>query len=270
MKRVDGKVAVISGAARGQGRSHAITLAREGASIVAFDLCEGHVYTTAAPSTEQDLAETARLVEEQGQRCLTRKTDARDLPALEALAEATMAEFGRLDILVINHGVWHHAANSWELEEGSWNESIDTMLTGSWKVAKAFVPKMLQSGGPGSIVITGSASSLSVQPGGIAYSTAKAGLVGLTRTLAWELGRHRIRANMVLPGAVDTPMITTGDTFQRAEANYPEFFTLGRNLLPVEVQPTSSISDAVLWLVSDEAAYVTGALLPIDSGWGTF
>src|SRR6201999_632654 len=134
MGRLDGKVAVISGAARGQGRAHAVTLAREGASIVAFDVCEPLSSVMTPGATEEDLAETMRLVEEQDQRCVTSKTDARDLAGLQALAARAMGEFGRVDILLVNHGLWHVSANSWDdLEEDAWQESIDVMLTGAWK-----------------------------------------------------------------------------------------------------------------------------------------
>jgi SDR family mycofactocin-dependent oxidoreductase len=267
MTRLAGKVAVITGVARGQGRSHATTLAREGADIFGFDLCAGHAFATADPSTEADLRETVRLVEDLDRRCIARKADARDLTTMQDLAELAIAEFGHVDILVINHGVWSNAPNAWEYEEGAWNESIDTMLTGAWKVAKAFVPKILASGRGGAIVLTGSVNATNSQPGGAGYNAAKHGLVALMRTLAKELGRYSVRVNMVNPGGVDTPMIHTGETTANALEWYPEYFGTSRYLLPVEIQPPQSISDAALWLVSDESAYVTGIMVPVDAGW---
>jgi (+)-trans-carveol dehydrogenase len=270
MGRLDGKVAVISGAARGQGRSHAVTLAREGASIVAFDLCAGFEHVSTPPATEEDLQETVRLVEEHDQRCLAAKADARDLTALNDLAERTMDEFGRVDILAVNHGIWTLAANSWELEESSWQESIDVLLTGAWKVCKAFIPKIIAGERGGSIILTSSANGYTAQPSAVAYCAAKAGVINMMRVLAWECGEYWIRVNAVCPGGVETAMLLEGGTVERAAAMRPRYITNNRNLLPIEWQPPQSISDAVLWLASDEAKYVTGVALPVDSGWTTY
>ncbi len=188
MGRLDGKVAVISGVARGQGRSHAVTLAREGATIVGFDILEQLETALTPGATEADMEETVRLVEEQDQRCLTAKVDARDLSGLQAFAGKAMGEFGRIDILLVNHGMWTVAKNSWELEEHAWQETIDVMLTGAWKVCKAFIPKILDGDRGGSIVITASANGVTPQPGAVAYCAAKAGEIHMMRVLAWELG----------------------------------------------------------------------------------
>lgn len=270
MGRLDGKVAVISGAARGQGRSHAVTLAREGAAIVAFDVCAPIDSITTPPATEEDLAETARLVEEQDQRCLTAVADARDLPALEALAERAHAELGSVDVLCVNHGVWNVAANSWEMDEALWQAHIDVMLTGAWKVCKAFIPKILAGERGGSIILTSSANGYTPQPGAVAYCAAKAGVINMTRVLAFELGEHNVRVNAVCPGGVETPMLLEGGTVERAAELNPRYITNNRNLLPIDWQPAQSISDAVLWLASGEAAYVTGIELPVDAGWSAY
>jgi (+)-trans-carveol dehydrogenase len=270
MGRLDGKVAVISGAARGQGRSHAVTLAREGASIVAFDVCDGFRHVLTPPATEADLRETARLVEEQDQRCIAVRADARDLPALCALADQAMAELGRVDILSVNHGIWSIARNSWELEEDAWQESIDVLLTGAWKTCKAFIPKIIEGGRGGSIVLTSSANGFTPQPSAVAYCAAKAGVLNMMRVLAWECGEHDIRVNAVCPGGIQTPMLLEGGTVELAAELRPRYITNNRNLLPVEWQPPQSISDAVLFLASDEARYITGASLPVDAGWTTF
>jgi SDR family mycofactocin-dependent oxidoreductase len=270
MGRLDGKVAVISGAARGQGRSHAVTLAREGASIVAFDICEPLKTALTPGATEDDLQETMRLVEEQDQRCMTAKADARDLGAMQDLADRAMADFGRIDILLVNHGLWNVANNSWELEEEEWNESVDVMLTGSWKVAKAFIPKILEGERGGSIVFTASANGVTPQPGAVHYCAAKAGIIHMMHVLAWELGKSNIRVNTVNPGGIATPMLLEGGTVERALELHPEYIGNNRNMLPIEWQPPESISNAILWLVSDEAAYVTGVALPVDAGWTNY
>lgn len=269
MGRLDGRVAVISGAARGQGRSHAVTLAREGASIVAFDICEAMGATMCRPSSEADLDETAALVEAHDQRCLTAKVDARDLAGLTALAEQVMAEFGRIDILAINHGIWSLAKNSWELEESAWQETIDVILTGSWKVAKAFIPSMIASGPGGSVVLTASMNAYTPQPSAVAYCAAKAGVLNMMRVLSWELGEYDIRANAVCPGGVDTLMVTDGG-IDRAVGLRSRYHSAGRNLLPVELLPPQSISDAVLYLASNESRHVTGTVITVDAGYTNF
>ncbi len=270
MGRLDGKVAVISGAARGQGRAHAVTLAREGASIVAFDICAGFEHVLTPPATRADLEETKRLVEEHQQRCIVAPVDARDLPALLELADRAISELGRVDILAVNHGVWSVAPSTWELDESAWQESIDILLTGTWKVCRAFLPKIIEGGRGGSVVLTSSANGLTAQPGAVAYCAAKAGILNMMKVLAWECGEHMIRVNAVCPGAVATPMSQQGGTIERSEQWWPRYITTRRNLLPIDWQPSESISDAVLWLASDEARYVTGVALPVDAGWTSF
>lgn len=270
MGRMDGKVAVISGAARGQGRSHAVTLAREGATIVGFDICEKIGFPLTPGATEEDLQETVRLVEEQDQRMLAEKLDARDLGGLQKLADRTMEEFGRIDALCVNHGLWTVAVNSWELEEEVWQETIDHMLTGAWKVCKAFIPKMIESGNGGSVIITSSANGVNPQPGAIAYCAAKGGEIMMMKVLSKECGPHNIRVNTINPGGIATPMLLEGGTVERAAELHPDYITNNRNSLPVEWQPPESISNAVLFLASDESAYITGIQLPVDSGWNNY
>jgi NAD(P)-dependent dehydrogenase (short-subunit alcohol dehydrogenase family) len=267
---MDGKVVVVSGAARGMGRSHAVTLAREGAAIVAFDICEPLKTVLTPGATEADLDETRRLVEAHGQRCLTAKVDARDLNALRELADRAEKEFGRVDVLVINHGLWHVAPTSWDLDEEGWNETIDIMLTGSWKVAKAFIPKIIVGERGGAIVFTTSANESTVQPGAADYCAAKAGVGHLARVLAWELGKHRIRVNSIKPGTTATPLVLEGGTADRAIALHPEYMGESKFILPIEIQPPESISNAILWLVSDEAEFVTGISLPVDAGTAVY
>jgi (+)-trans-carveol dehydrogenase len=270
MGRLDGKVAVISGAARGQGRAHAVTLAREGASIVAFDICEKLTYPLTPGATEEQLGETMRLVEEQDQRCLTQKADVRNLSAIQELAGRAMSEFGKIDILVVNHGIWTVDENSWVLEEDVWQENIDVLLTGAWKVCKAFIPKIIESGNGGSIILTSSANGVTPQPGAIAYCAAKAGLIMMMKVLAKELGPHSIRVNTVNPGGIATPMLLEGGTVERALELHPEYIGNNRMALPAEWLEPETVANAALWLASDEAAFVTGTMIPVDAGWNNF
>ncbi|ALL85665.1 short-chain dehydrogenase (plasmid) [Pseudonocardia sp. EC080619-01] len=267
MGRLDGKVAVVSGAARGQGRAHAVRLAQEGADIVAFDVCDAFAYTRAPAATLGELEETAAQVEALDRRCRVEKLDARDLTGLTALADAAAADFGRVDILVVNHGIWTVDRNSWELPEESWQESIDVLLTGAWKVQKAFVPKIIAGGRGGSVVFTSSVNAVVPQPGAVAYCAAKSGMQMLMKVLAHELGPHEIRVNTVNPGSVDTP-IREGGNFEKSLEYWPYVFGQGsRQVLGGSTErPPSIIADAVAWLVSDEARFVTGALIPVDAG----
>jgi (+)-trans-carveol dehydrogenase len=267
MGRLDGKVAVVSGAARGQGRAHAVALAREGASIVAFDALR-HFDTIHEGSTEADLEETVRLVEKEDQRILARKVDARDLSALRSLANEAVGEFGKVDVLAVNHGIWAISENSWSTTEEAWQESIDVLLTGAWKVTTAFIPKIIEGGG-GSVVLTSSAMGIKAQPSSAAYTTAKHGVLGLMKTIAWEAGRYNVRCNAVLPGMVDTKMLQ-GGTIEQSAQWQPRFFTLDRSLLPDGMIPPDGISRAVVFLASDESEFITGVALPVDAGWTTF
>ncbi|WP_216892838.1 mycofactocin-coupled SDR family oxidoreductase [Nocardia alni] len=269
MGRLAGKVAVVTGAARGQGRSHAVALAKEGATIVAVDVLEKLRTPLHAGSTAEDMAETVRLVEKEDQRILARKVDVRDLAALKSLADEAMTEFGRIDVLVVNHGIWAISENSWETEEEDWQESVDVLLTGAWKATTAFIPKIIEGGRGGSVVLTSSAMGIKAQPSSVAYTAAKHGVLGLMKTLAWEAGSHNIRANAILPGMVDTEMLR-GGTIEKSSEWQPRFFSLDRSLLPDGLIPPDGISRAVVFLASDDSAFITGAALPVDAGWTTF
>ena len=269
MGQMDGKVAVVSGAARGMGRAHAVTLAQAGADVVAFDICGPLEYPTHPAATPEDLIETRRLVEGAGKRCLAVQADARELAALSDLADSAMAEFGRVDCLVVNHAIWVGGIPSWEVEEGSWEESIDVILGGAWKMTTAFVPKMIEGGNGGVITLISSSMGSKPQPGGIAYTTAKHGIIGLMRGLSWELGAYGIRVNTVSPGGVDTE-INHGDNHIRGTKRFPKFFTTDRTLLPVDWMLEQDIADAVCFLSSDQARQITGVDLPVDAGWLNF
>lgn len=270
MARLEGKVAVVSGAARGQGREEALALAREGASIVAFDICEPLRSPRHPAATEADLEETARLVEAEGRACIAVKADARDLAALEALADRAVAEFGRVDVLIVNHGIWAVAESSLTLPVEDWQESIDILLTGAWKVTRAFLPKIVAGGEGGSVVLTSSLMGLKAHPSSIAYTAAKHGILGLMRNLAWEFGEQAIRVNAVVPGSIDTPMSMQGDSIEVSSQWHPRFYGTDRALLPQGLIPPEAVARAVVFLATDDSEYITGVALPVDAGFLTF
>lgn len=267
MGNLDGRVAVISGAARGMGRAHALKLAAEGAAVVAFDVCTGFEYSVAPPATPEDLEATAKAVRELGVACIAREVDARDLDSLTKLADDTVAELGRVDILVVNHGIWVVAPNSWELEEANWQESIDVLLTGAWKVCKSFIPAMRAGGRGGSIILTSSANGVIAQPSAIAYTAAKHGVIGIMKVLAHELSKDWIRVNTVNPANIPTPMVLDSPTVELALKYRPEYISHNRALLPEEWVPIDAVAEAVLWLASDASRHITGIQLPVDAGW---
>jgi (+)-trans-carveol dehydrogenase len=271
--RVAGKVAFITGAARGQGRSHAVRLAEEGADIIAVDLCGqiGSVpYDMATPA---DLAETVKEVEALDRRIVASQADVRDYGAVKAALDEGVAQLGRLDIVSANAGIFSFGTME-ELEETQWQDMIDVNLTGVWHAAKAAIPHLRAAGG-GSVILTSSTAGLKAIPNTGHYNAAKHGVVGLMRTLANELAPDFIRVNSVHPTAVDTDMIQNAATYALFAPDLPEaertrevaaerFGTL--NLLPIPWVQARDISNAVLWLASDESRYVTGVTLPIDAG----
>ena len=273
MGRVEGKVALITGAARGQGRSHAVRLAQEGAEIVAVDICAQLDSVPYPGATSEDLATTTKLVEDLDRRVLARQADVRDTNAMKAVVEEAIAEFGHIDIVCANAGIGSSAASSWEISDESWQEVLDVNLTGVWKTAKAAIPHMIEHGQGGSIIITSSVAGLVAHSNMSPYVAAKHGLVGLMRALAIELAPHSIRVNTVHPAAVDTPMI---DNAAVRQLFLPDALNPSReeasqlmkvmNALPIPWVESVDISNAVLWLASDEARYVTGITLPIDAG----
>ena len=270
MGRVEGKVALVTGAARGQGRSHAVRLAQEGADIVALDICRDLKTVRYGGATDADLAETASMIEDLDRRVISRKADVRDLAAMESAVSDAVSEFGRLDIVVANAGI-ATTCPAWEITEEMWQEMIDVNLTGVWKTVKPAIPVMIEQGS-GSIVLTSSTAGL-VAFGNLAhYTAAKHGVTGLMRTLAVELAQHNVRCNSVHPTTVDTPMIQndpfrelflgrTGATREEAEGGFKAV-----NALPIPWVDPVDISNAVLYLASDEARYVTGHTQVVDAG----
>ena len=263
--RLEGKVALISGAARGQGRSHAVRLAQEGADIIAFDVCQQLPTVGYKMATPEDLKETAKQVEDLDRRIIAREADVRDGAAVRALVEEGVAELGRLDIVSANAGIATFSENAWSMEEDVWEETIAVNLTGVWKTLKAAIPAMIDAGNGGSIVITSSTAGIKGMAGIAHYDSSKHGVVGLMRTLAIELAQHSIRVNTVHPTGVNTPMVVNDYMAQFLTDDFAASNMM--NLLPVEMVEAVDISNAVLWLASDEARYVTGTCLPVDAGF---
>ena len=271
--RVEGKVAFISGAARGQGRAHAVRLAQEGADIIAVDICKQIDSVQIPLSTPEDLAETADLVKGHNRRIYTAEVDVRDYDALKAAVDAGVEQMGRLDIIVANAGIGNGGATLDKTSEGDWTDMIDVNLGGVWKTVKAGVPHILAGGRGGSIILTSSVGGLKAYPHTGHYVAAKHGVVGLMRTFAVELGAQNIRVNSVHPTNVNTPLFMNEGTMKlfRPDLENPgpdDMKVVGQlmHTLPIGWVEPEDIANAVLFLASDEARYVTGVTLPIDGG----
>ncbi|MGH3518202.1 MAG: mycofactocin-coupled SDR family oxidoreductase [Haloechinothrix sp.] len=264
--RLEGKVALVSGAARGQGRSHAVRLAEEGANIIAFDVCRQLDTVPYPMASSEDLKETTQLVEDLDRRIVAREADVRDLAGVQALVDAGVSELGRLDVVCANAGIAGFADNTWSIAEEQWDEMIAVNLTGVWKTVRAAAPAMIAAGNGGCIVITSSTAGVKGMAKVGHYVAAKHGVVGLMRTLANELAPHSIRVNTVHPTGVNTPMVVNDYIQQFMESN-PDMAANLQNALPVEMVEPVDISNAIVWLASDEARYVTGVSLPVDAGF---
>lgn len=272
MGTLDGKVALISGGARGQGRSHAVRLAGEGADIVTFDICEQIDSVPYPLGTEDELAETARQVEALGRRIVAVKADVRDEAAVGKVVDEGLAEFGRLDIVLANAGIMPVLGPTSVVVQ-AWHDCIDVMLTGVLYTIEAAIPALVEQNQGGAIVITSSAAGLkgttrslrSKTYGMLGYTAAKHGVVGLMRAYANALGSYGIRVNSVHPTGADTPMVSN-PAFLGAAPEVPELFEAMTNILPVPLIEAQDVSDAIAWLVSDQARYITGAVIPVDAG----
>ena len=272
--RVAGKVAFVTGAARGQGRSHALRLAQEGADIIAVDVCAPvSSNSVIPPSTPDDLAETADLIKGQNRRIVTAEVDVRDYDALKAAVDSGVEQLGRLDIIVANAGIGNGGQTLDKTSEQDWQDMIDVNLSGVWKTVKAGVPHILSGGRGGSIVLTSSVGGLKAYPHTGHYIAAKHGVVGLMRTFAVELGEHSIRVNSVHPTNVNTPMFMNEGTMRlfRPDLDAPgpdDMAVVARmmHVRPVGWVEPEDISTAVLFLASDEARFITGVTLPVDGG----
>ncbi|HTZ92544.1 MAG TPA: mycofactocin-coupled SDR family oxidoreductase [Streptosporangiaceae bacterium] len=264
MGRVAGKVAFITGAARGQGRSHAIRLASEGADIIAVDICQDYDTVGYALATEADLAETVKAVEELDRRIVASKADVRDAGALKAAVDDGVAQLGRLDIVCANAGIC--TVQGWDqVTPAVWQDTLDTNLTGVWNTMVACVPHLIATGG-GSIICTSSVAGIKGLPYLAPYVAAKHGVVGIARTMANELAAHSIRVNTVHPTGVQTPMAEGLGGLNPLIESDPNLGPIFMNTLPVEMVEARDISNAVLFLASDEARYVTGLEFTVDAG----
>ncbi|MGV9800609.1 mycofactocin-coupled SDR family oxidoreductase [Mycobacterium sp. NPDC003449] len=262
-----GKVAFITGAARGQGRAEALRLAADGADIIAVDLCDQISSVPYPMATPEDLAATVKLVEEAGAGIVARQADVRDEAALDRALKSGVDELGRLDIVVANAGIAPMQSGA-----DGWRDVVDVNLTGVHNTVEVAIPRLVEQGDGGSVVLISSAAGLIGVGGGdrgsIGYTAAKHGVVGLMRAYANFLAPHSIRVNTIHPTGVDTPMINNEFTRQwlkhlSEELNAPTDFG---NALPVQVLAAEDIANAVAWLVSDQARFITGVTLPVDAG----
>jgi SDR family mycofactocin-dependent oxidoreductase len=262
MASLDGRVAFITGAARGQGRAEAVRLASDGANVIAVDICDQIASVPYPMATSDDLVQTVKLVEDAGARIVAREADVRDRDALSTALQDGLAEFGRLDIVIANAGI-----APMEAGDAAWRDVIDVNLTGAFNTVAVAVPTLIEQGDGGSIVLISSVAGLvpmgSSDPGGLGYTAAKHGMVGLMRQYANILAEHSIRVNTVHPTGVNTPMIDNDyirSWLQRMGGG------AGGNAMPVPAVEAEDIANAVAWLVSDAARYVTGVTLPVDAG----
>lgn len=272
MGALDGKVAFISGGARGQGRSHAVRLAKDGADIVTFDICEQIDSVPYPLGTEDELAQTVRDVEALGRRIVAAKADVRDEAAVNKVFDEGLAAFGRVDIVLANAGIMPVLGPTATVVQ-AWHDCIDVMLTGVVYTIEAAIPTLVEQNDGGAVVITSSAAGLkgttrslrSKTYGMLGYTAAKHGVVGLMRAYANALGGYNIRVNSLHPTGADTPMVSN-EAFLGAAPEVPELFEAMTNILPVQLIQAEDVSNAIAWLVSDEARYITGATIPVDAG----
>lgn len=271
--RLEGKVAFITGAARGQGRAHAVRMAQEGADIIAVDICKQIDSVLIPLANPEDLAETADMVKNLDRRIYTAEVDTRDFDALKAAVDAGFEEFGRLDVIVANAGIGNGGQTLDKTSEPDWDDMIAVNLSGVWKTVKAGVPHIIEGGRGGSIILTSSVGGLKAYPHTGHYVAAKHGVVGLMRTFAVELGAQNIRVNSVHPTNVNTPLFMNEPTMKlfRPDLENPgpeDIKVIGQMMhtLPIGWVEPEDIANAVLFLASDEARYITGVTLPVDGG----
>ena len=274
MGLVDGKVALVTGAGRGQGRSHALRLAAEGADVIAVDVAANSVETISyALASEDDLDATVGEIQAMGRRAVKAVADVRSLSELQQAADTGLSELGKIDIVCANAGIGSWAV-AWEMTEQQWKDMIDINLTGVFNTVRATLPSMVERGEGGSVVLTSSTAGLRAYANTAHYTAAKHGVIGLMKVLAQEAGPHRIRVNAVCPTTVRTPLVINDSTFELfaphlespTEDDVREPFE-SLNILPgvAWVEP-EDVSDAVLFLCSDAAKFITGVALPIDAG----
>jgi SDR family mycofactocin-dependent oxidoreductase len=268
MGNLNGKVAFITGAARGQGRAHAVRLAADGADIIALDICrdiDSIDYPNASP---EDLQETVKLVEKEGRRIVARQADVRDTDDVEQVVAEGLAEFGRLDIVIANAGVIRLGPGGDRRQ--TFRDIIDVNLVGVWNTVEAAIPSLIDGGRGGSIVLTSSSAGLkgtgTDRAGGQAYTAAKRGLVGLMQVWANEFAQYSIRVNTIHPTGVATGMVMNETMGKLLEANDTAVAAM-QNALPIPILMPEDIANAVAFLVSDEAKFITGTAWPLDAGF---
>lgn len=271
MGKLDGKVALISGGARGQGRSHALTLAREGADIIVFDICRQLPTVEIEMSKPEDLEQTKAMIEALGRRVVAMEGDVRESASVEKVVDAGLSELGHIDIVVANAGI-DSIASSVTMPDDVWDDMIAVNLTGVFRTIRPTLRPMIERGEGGAIVITSSAAGLTPFPNHVHYGATKYGVIGVMQCLALELAEYRIRCNAVAPTAVKTDLVINPVLFKlftgKADATIEEaaaiFETL--NLIEEPWIEAQDVSNAVLWLASDDSRYVTGIVLPVDLG----
>ncbi|BBX17017.1 short-chain dehydrogenase/reductase [Mycolicibacterium duvalii] len=260
MGNLEGKVAFITGAARGQGRAHAVRLAADGANIIALDICHDIDSIDYPQATPDDLQETVKLVEDQGRRIIARQADVRDADAVEQAVTEGVGEFGCLDIVIANAGVVRLSAD--DNARQTFRDIIDVNLIGAWNTVQAATPALIDGGRGGSIVVTSSSAGLkgtgTDRAGGQAYTASKRGLVGLMQVWANELAQYSIRVNTVHPTGVATGMVMNETMAKLFEAGDTAVSAM-ENALPVQILMPEDIANAVAFLVSDEAKFITGS-----------
>lgn len=275
MATLDGKVALVTGAARGQGRAHALKLAEEGATVVGLDIAgKTAIDTMFYPlATAEDLAQTAKELEALGGQHLTRQVDVRVQDQLDAVVAEIKERFGRLDVVAANAGIATNFRKAWELTDAEWQDVIDVDLTGVWRTTKAAIPLMIEAGNGGSITLTSSLAGLKGYSNIAGYVAAKHGVNGLMKTLANELGEYGIRVNTVCPGLINTEMMMNQPTYDlfRPELDNPsqddatEVFN-SMQVLPTKWLEPRDVSEVIAWLASDAARFITGTMIPVDGG----
>lgn len=261
--RFEGKVALVTGASQGQGRSHAVQLAAEGADVIAVDLCRQLDFVPYAMGTSDGLAETARLVEAQGRRVYTSQVDVRSREDVLQVLDRGVGRLGRLDIVAANASICTVQPHE-DVTEQVWQHTLDTNLTGVWNTCAAAIPHLAATGG-GAIVITGSTASTVGLPFYLPYVASKHALTGVTRTLALELADRAIRVNMINPTGVDTAQ-GHSEILPALLEQRPDLAPIFKNTLPVERIDAIDVTRALLFLASDEARYITGIAMPVDAG----
>jgi (+)-trans-carveol dehydrogenase len=271
--RFAGRVAFISGAGRGQGRQFAVDLAKEGADIIGFDICEDIPGASTAMATEADLEETRALVEATGRRMVAERADVRDYAAVEAVLAKGLAQFGRVDVVVANAGILAGAGPFWEISLQDWKNTVDTDLTGVWHTVRAATPALIEGGRGGAIIMITSAGATKGFQNITHYVAAKTALVGMLKPMAAELGPHFIRVNALSPTNVNTAIYMTETNKRLFLPDNPaptdeeyEMASRPQHVIPIGWMETRDTSAALRFLASDDARYITGLEMRVDAG----